>query len=275
MKQLIVDSSCELTDDMIKSMECSVVPFIITMDGKDFIDDENLNMETFFETMDNSSDVIRTACPSPDEFLKRMKGDEIYVVTITSKLSGAYQSAMIAKQMYLEKHPEAKVHVFDSKSATAGETGVALIVDELVGMGKSFEEVVAETEKKIDESITLIALSSLNNLARNGRLPRIVGKLSKVLNIRLIARNKDGEISPLSIERGLKRTLNSLIKKCEEYGNKVCEYAIVISQANAVEVAVELKNRLMEMFPSRPIEITSMKGLSSTYAEEGGVVVFL
>lgn len=275
MRQLIVDSSCEFNEGMINSMDVSVVPFKITMGGKDFIDDENLEMDSFIETMNNTTDAIRTACPSPDDFYRCMKGDEIFVVTITGMLSGTYQSAMIAKQMYLEKNPDAKIHVFDSESATSGETGIALIIEDLNKEGKSFDEIVEITEDLKKKSITLMALSSLTNLARNGRIPKIAGKLSRVLNIKLIARNKEGKISPMTIERGIKKTLSSLVKKCKELSDLSAKYAIVISQANAVDTAKALKDKLLEIFPDRLIEITSMRGLSSTYAEEGGVVVFL
>lgn len=275
MRQLIVDSSCEFNEGMIKSMELSTVPFKITMGGETFVDDEILNMDEFLHTMKNSSDVIRTACPSPDDYYRCMKGDEIFVITLTSGLSGTYQSAMIARDMYLEEHPDAKIHVFDSGSATAGETGLGLIIEGLNMLGRDFDEIVEITERFKENSITLMAFSSLTNLARNGRIPKIAGKLSRVLNIKLIAKNVEGKIAPINIERGLKRTMDSLIKKCQELSDASAKYAIVISQVNAVEIAKNLREKLLEIFPDRLVEITSMRGLSSTYAEEGGVVVFL
>lgn len=275
MRQLIVDSSCEFNEGMIKSMELSTVPFKITMGGETFVDDEILNMDEFLHTMKNSSDVIRTACPSPDDYYRCMKGDEIFVITLTSGLSGTYQSAMIARDMYLEEHPDAKIHVFDSGSATAGETGLGLIIEGLNMLGRDFDEIVEITERFKENSITLMALSSLTNLARNGRIPKIAGKLSRVLNIKLIAKNVEGKIAPINIERGLKKTMDSLIKKCQELSDASAKYAIVISQVNAVEIAKNLREKLLEIFPDRLVEITSMRGLSSTYAEEGGVVVFL
>lgn len=275
MRQLIVDSSCEFNEGMIKSMELSTVPFKITMGGETFVDDEILNMDEFLHTMKNSSDVIRTACPSPDDYYRCMKGDEIFVITLTSGLSGTYQSAMIARDMYLEEHPDAKIHVFDSGSATAGETGLGLIIEGLNMLGRDFDEIVEITERFKENSITLMAFSSLTNLARNGRIPKIAGKLSRVLNIKLIAKNVEGKIAPINIERGLKKTMDSLIKKCQELSDASAKYAIVISQVNAVEIAKNLREKLLEIFPDRLVEITSMRGLSSTYAEEGGVVVFL
>lgn len=275
MRQLIVDSSCEFNEGMIKSMELSTVPFKITMGGETFVDDEILNMDEFLHTMKNSSDVIRTACPSPDDYYRCMKGDEIFVITLTSGLSGTYQSAMIARDMYLEEHPDAKIHVFDSGSATAGETGLGLIIEGLNMLGRDFDEIVEITERFKENSITLMALSSLTNLARNGRIPKIAGKLSRVLNIKLIAKNVEGKIAPINLERGVKKTLDALVKKCQELSDASAKYAIVISQVNAVEIAKNLREKLLEIFPDRLVEITSMRGLSSTYAEEGGVVVFL
>lgn len=275
MRQLIVDTSCELNDNMIDQMELCYVPFVITMGNRVFVDDLNLDMEDFFHTMKNTNDTIRTACPSPDDFYRVMKGDEIFVITITSKLSGTYSSAMIAKQMYLEENPNAKVHVFDSASAVSGESGIALFINDLAKEGKEFKEIVRETEEMMKRSVTVIALSSLTNLARNGRMPKFAGKLSRVLNIKLIARAKDGKILPISIEKGVKRTINTVVEKCKNLCDMTLKCQIVISHANQIDMAEAIKAKISEIFPSRKINITGMKGLSSTYAEEGGIVVFL
>ena len=141
--------------------------------------------------------------------------------------------------------------------------------------GKSFEETVADTEEIIERSVTIINLASLSNLAKNGRIPKIAGKLSKVLNIRMIGKAKDGKIVPVSIERGLKRSVKSLVNKALDICDKSLKTAIVISEANALEAAKEVREMLLKDFPDRIIEITGMKGLSTTYAEEGGLVLHL
>ena len=225
--------------------------------------------------MEESKEPVKTACPSPMDFFDKFEGDIVYVVTITSELSGTYQSAMIAKEMYLKEFPGAKVHVFDSRSAVAGETAVFLNLVKCIKEGKSFEETVADTEEIIERSVTIINLASLSNLAKNGRIPKIAGKLSKVLNIRMIGKAKDGKIVPVSIERGLKRSVKSLVNKALDICDKSLKTAIVISEANALEAAKEVREMLLKDFPDRIIEITGMKGLSTTYAEEGGLVLHL
>ena len=275
MIKIVVDSCCELNLDMMEGVDISFVPFKLSIGSNDFLDDENLNIEDFRIKMEESKEPVKTACPSPMDFFDKFEGDIVYVVTITSELSGTYQSAMIAKEMYLKEFPGAKVHVFDSRSAVAGETAVFLNLVKCIKEGKSFEETVADTEEIIERSVTIINLASLSNLAKNGRIPKIAGKLSKVLNIRMIGKAKDGKIVPVSIERGLKRSVKSLVNKALDICDKSLKTAIVISEANALEAAKEVREMLLKDFPDRIIEITGMKGLSTTYAEEGGLVLHL
>lgn len=275
MIKIVVDSCCELNLDMMEGVDVSFVPFKLSIGSNDFLDDENLNIEDFRIKMEESKEPVKTACPSPMDFFDKFEGDIVYVVTITSELSGTYQSAMIAKEMYLKEYPGAKVHVFDSRSAVAGETAVFLNLVKCIKEGKSFEETVADTEDVINRSSTIINLASLSNLAKNGRIPKIAGKLSKVLNIRMIGKAKDGKIVPVSIERGLKRSIKSLVNKALDICDKSLKTAIVISEANALEAAKEVREMLLKDFPDRIIEITGMKGLSTTYAEEGGLVLHL
>lgn len=275
MIKIVVDSCCELNMDMMEGVDVSFVPFKLSIGSNDFLDDENLNIEDFRIKMEESKEPVKTACPSPMDFFEKFEGDIVYVVTITSELSGTYQSAMIAKEMYLKEYPGAKVHVFDSRSAVAGETAVFLNLVKCIKEGKSFEETVADTEDVINRSSTIINLASLSNLAKNGRIPKIAGKLSKVLNIRMIGKAKDGKIVPVSIERGLKRSVKSLVNKALDICDKSLKTAIVISEANALEAAKEVRKMLLKDFPDRIIEITGMKGLSTTYAEEGGLVLHL
>ena len=275
MIKIVVDSCCELNLDMMEGVDVSFVPFKLSIGSNDFLDDENLNIEDFRIKMEESKEPVKTACPSPMDFFDKFEGDIVYVVTITSELSGTYQSAMIAKEMYLKEYPGAKVHVFDSRSAVAGETAVFLNLVKCIKEGKSFEETVADTEEIIERSVTIINLASLSNLAKNGRIPKIAGKLSKVLNIRMIGKAKDGKIVPVSIERGLKRSVKSLVNKALDICDKSLKTAIVISEANALEAAKEVRETLLKDFPDRIIEITGMKGLSTTYAEEGGLVLHL
>lgn len=275
MIKIVVDSCCELNLDMMEGVDVSFVPFKLSIGSNDFLDDENLNIEDFRIKMEESKEPVKTACPSPMDFFDKFEGDIVYVVTITSELSGTYQSAMIAKEMYLKEFPGAKVHVFDSRSAVAGETAVFLNLVKCIKEGKSFGKTVADTEEIIERSVTIINLASLSNLAKNGRIPKIAGKLSKVLNIRMIGKAKDGKIVPVSIERGLKRSVKSLVNKALDICDKSLKTAIVISEANALEAAKEVREMLLKDFPDRIIEITGMKGLSTTYAEEGGLVLHL
>lgn len=275
MIKVILDSCCEITEEMARGINFSFVPFKITIDGTEYVDDENLELDSFLDIMKSSKGAIRTACPAPNDFLEVFEGDEIFVISITSELSGTYQSTVIAKEMYLKEHPNARVHIFDTRSAVSGETGPFVNIANMIRGNKSFDEIVKSTEELISRSNTVINLASLSNLAKNGRIPKIAGKLSRVLKIRAIAKAQDGKIVPLSIERGLKKSIKAMVDKALELSDKTLKSAIVISQLNAMEAAEEVKNMLLQHFPERLVEITGMKGLSSTYAEDGGLVLYL
>lgn len=274
MAKIIVDSSCEFNTN-ITNLDVSTVPFKITMDDVTYIDDDNLDMQKFYEDMRNSDCRILTSCPSPDDFLKHMEGDEIFIITITSQLSGSYNSAEVAKKMYLEKNPNANVHIFDSKSASAGETGILKYITDLINDNFSFDDIVNTVEGWIDKTLTIFALNSFTNLARNGRIPKFAGTISKFLSMKAIARNKDGKISLLSIERGAKKAINQLVEKAVKLCDKTLDTPIIISEANDENSAIYVKDLLSKNFPNRIIEITKMKALSSTYAEEGGIIIFI
>lgn len=275
MTKIVMDSCCEYNEEMLVGMNYASVPFKITIDGVEYVDDENLEITFFKEKMRATKDVIRTACPSPQEYLDKFEGEEVYVITITGELSGSYQSAMIAKEMYMRENKNAKVHVFNTMSAVAGETGVLLFLRDKIKAGKDFDTIVEETEDFIRRSTTVINFSNLTNLVKNGRIPKIAGKLSKALKIKLIAIARGGRIVPVSIERGIKRSVNAMVNKATELCDKTLKSAIVISEFDAKEMAEEVKGKLRAIFPERIIEVTTMKALSLVYAEEGGLVIHL
>ena len=127
IKKLIVDSSVDFCDEADGIMgEYVRVPFKILIDGEEIID-EGLDTDELMLKLKNSKSHMKSACPSPNEFMRHFDANaENFVLTISSALSGSYNSAVLARDMFLEEHPETKIYVFDTKSAGSGTSLIAL-----------------------------------------------------------------------------------------------------------------------------------------------------
>jgi DegV family protein with EDD domain len=275
---LITDSCCDLTPGLLKSIEVQRVDFKIDLGEKHFLDNYQLNPIDLLQQMRNYRDVAKTASPSPQDFLNKMRAAEVsFVITISSRLSGSYNAAMVARSIALEETPDKKIFVFDSKSAASGETCVALRIQECIDKGLSFEETVQEVSAYIDSLHTRFVLINLDNLIKNGRLSKIKGLLGMVLNIYpIMADNGNGEIIMLEKVRGLKKATSRLVEIIKENvdSNIRKTTTLVISHCNCEERALALKEQLHAIHKDlQKIIVVPAGGLTTVYANDGGIVL--
>ncbi|RVU53912.1 DegV family protein [Anaerosphaera multitolerans] len=274
--RLIVDTACDLTKEMEEDYKILSVPFKIDIDEREYVDDENLDIDGFLNAMKNSPNPIRTSCPAPFDYLEKMKECEeeiILILTISSKLSGSYNSAIVARDEYLEECPNSKVFVLDSKSAAAGETLVALEILSVMSEEGTVEEKIEKIEKYIDNNHTFFILESLDNLIKNGRIKKTAGLIANVLNIRPIMVAEDGEISLYEMNRGFKKSLTKLATAIGKFGDDFSNRTLVISHVDAIEKAKDFEKRVKELYNFGKILILQSRGLSSGYADNGGIVI--
>lgn len=273
--KIIVDSSIDFCDDIkFFSEEVDRVPFKILIDN-DEITDANLNTEELMYKMKASKKHIKTACPSPDEYMNLFSKDGAsFVVTISSALSGSYNSAVLAKNMFLEKLPNGLVHIFDSKSAASGSTLVALKVKQLVEENLNFNEIVDATNKYISRLKTLFILDSLDNLVKNGRISGVKAKVASLLHIvPIMGDNGNGEIELVEQVRGNKKAFSRLIDIIGEFNIDFENTILGITHSNAREKAEKLKKELLNRYKFKDVLIFKAGGLSTVYADDGGIVV--
>lgn len=276
MYKIISDSSCDLTKDEIKNMNVSYVPFKITIDGKEYVDDNNFNLSEFLNHMKNSPNPIKTSCPAPFEYMQeieRNKDKDIYLVTISSKLSGSFNAAQVAAEEAREKYPGIKIGLVDSKSASAGQTRTVLKLLDYLKEDSTFEETMDKIKEFIDSQITMFVLESLQNLIKNGRIKKSAGLIANVLNIRPIMKSNDGEIELYEMNRGMKKSLERLAlavgkEKKDNSNNIIC-----ISHVDAKERADNLAQRFRELYKPKDIIVRQTNGLSAGYADIGGIVI--
>ncbi len=272
--KIIADSCCDVSEEMQKETGVELVPLTIRIDDKEYIDDHTLDMETFLQHMKDSRNPPKTSCPSIYDFLQYFKdGDNIFVVTLTSKLSGTYNAAMQAKEMAMEDFKDRFIHVFDSTSAVVGETLVHLKIHECIKNNLKNNEIIDKVNNYIKEMKTFFLLESLDHLAKAGRLNPLIAKAASILSIKPIMGEENGIIRMVDKARGYERAFKRLVDIIGEEGNRLEEKILGIAHCNCYQRALKFKELVMEKYSFKDIFIVEMGGLSSTYADQGGIVI--
>lgn len=273
--KVIVDSSCEMPEELRGSHPIETVPFKLYINEKELIDDASLDVIEFIDSMVKSSVLPRSACPSPVEFQSHFEGDEdCYVVTISSNLSGTYNSAMLAKNMYEEEHPNKRIHVFDSKSASVGETLIALKIHELDQLNIKANELIQAVSTYISEMRTYFISESLDNLMKNGRISKFKGTIATALKIKpIMGANENGEIFLVDKARGSAKAFSRMIELIVENAKHAESKAIAISHVNNPERANWLKEEIQKVCNFKQVIVVQTSGLSSLYCDNQGIIV--
>ncbi|MEE0229185.1 MAG: DegV family protein [Peptococcaceae bacterium] len=270
---IVTDSSCDLdlTYDL-GDIGFSKVPFSIRFGEKNYIDTEDMDKEAFVDEMIHSPLVGQTACPSPGAWHEKfLEADCIIAITISAKLSGSYNSAQTARTMVLEGHPDKQIYIVDSMSAGAGPALLVLKTAELINQGLEFKDVVDAINKYTQQLHTIFVLSSYDNLAKNGRIPKIAGFLAGKLNLQGIGVGANGEIEVKKKVRGYRQAIAYLIndmKNCDFVDKKV-----VLSHCQNREVAEKLRDEILQNWSDKQVIILETGGLCSFYAEYKGIIM--
>ena len=276
---ILADSCCDLSPELLKKTQAKIAPLTITIDDTHYVDDGTVDIPPYLAAMKASKNPVRSACPSPDLYAEDIRATEgdCFIVTLSAKLSGSHNAASLGVQLAQEDMPEKKVHVFDSESASAGETYIALMIHDLIAAGKSFEQIVELVEEKIRSMHTLFVLDSLDNLVKNGRISRTVALLANVLSIRLLMSDDGhGAIKNISKARGIKGALGQMVETCRKHteGLAAASQRLVISYCNCPERARQVRDMIREKCPAiGEITLTPTSALSSMYANDGGIVI--
>lgn len=277
MYKIVIDSSGELPEDLKKDGHFCNVALELEIDGYRIKDDETFNQLDFLRRVKESIHGPKSACPSPESYMSAYEGEaeHVYVVTLSGKLSGSYNSAVLAADLYKEEHEDNKqIYVFNSKSASIGETLIGLKIQEFEEAGYSFEEVVKKTEEYISGMNTFFVLETLETLRKAGRLSSIKAFVANTLNIKpVMGSTKEGTIQQLGQARGMKKALakmvDDMLAKTKDCENKI----LAISHCNCPERAEFVKNTIEELAHFKKIVIVNTAGVSSMYANDGGVII--
>jgi DegV family protein with EDD domain len=272
--KIIMDSCVDFNDTAFDpAQEYARIPFKINIDGEEIVD-RDLNTFLLVDKMKLSKHKMTTSCPSPKEYLDAINPDKInYIVTISGKLSGSYNSAVMAQKMAAEEGITENVHVFDSQSAVTGEDLIVMKINELVARGLPPIDIVPIVRDYITNMTTFFILQSLDNLAKNGRLRPAVALIGKMLKIVPIMNGNQGEIELKDKVRGRKKAFQRLVEIITTEAEDAGERILAITHVHAPAQAESLKKSLLETKMFKDIVVFEAGGLSTFYADNGGIVV--
>lgn len=277
MYKIVGDSSTEVNDAFLKEYPVHIVPFKLSLDGVEYVDDASLDVDDFVEKMKASSVLPKSACPSPSDFLLHFEDatEEVYVVTISSKLSGTYNSAIMAQKLYESDNSNPKkIHIFDSLGAAAGQTLVAKKIHDLKKSGSTFEEVVNEVTAFTRSMQVYFISESLDNLIKNGRISKWKGMIATTLKIHpIMGSDGNGEIKLFEKIRSANKAYDRLIEMIKEGMIADSKSTIAITHVGNPSRADQIENALKSVSTIENVLNIKCAGLSSLYADAKGIIV--
>jgi len=273
--KILGDSCTDITESLRNDEHIGIVSLSIEVGNDHFIDDETFDQADFLDKMKKCATAPTSACPAPEAYMEHFEdADDIYVVTLSSKLSGSYNSAMVAKNMYLEDHPDKNIEIIDSLSASVGQSLILLKIKELADKGLPFKEIVSEVLAYRDNMRTKFVLESLDNLQKNGRLSGLKAIICNTLNIKPIMKSDgQGSIVKEDQARGMKRALENLAKNVKTDAIEPEEKTLGIAHCNNYDRACFVRDEILKHVSFKDVFIVNTAGISSLYANDGGIVV--
>ncbi len=273
--KIVVDSCCELPETLLKDKRFERVPLNLEVGDYHIPDDENFNQAEFLRKVAECPKCPKSSCPSPERFMEayHTEAEHVYCVTLSSPLSGSYNSAVLAKELYQEKYGEKQIHVVDSHSASGGETQLALRLMDLEEGGLPFEEIVREIESYRDAMQTYFVLDNLETLRKNGRLSGVRALVASTLNIKPVMGGDRGEIVQRSQTIGMKKAMSRLAEMVASEVSQPEKRRLIITHCNAAARAEQIKKLILEKVSFRECIIMDTRGISSMYANDGGFIV--
>ncbi len=269
--KIVADSSSDVLS--LSDVAFASAPLRIITSATEYTDNENLDVSKMADDLVHYRGKSSTACPSVGDWISAFGGAEcIFCITITSGLSGSYNSACIAKESYEQEHPDRKVFIIDSLSA-GPEIGLLIQkLSQLILSGLAPEEIYRSILLHKEKTHLFFMLESMRNLANNGRVSHLSAKAAGLLGIRVVGRaSEQGTLELLDKCRGENRALSAMINHLKNLSGEIAR--IRIGHCNNLSAAELLENMVKAEFPQSEAEIYELRGLCSFYAEKGGLLL--
>ena len=275
--KIVVDSCCELPEEYKKDARFQIIPLGLEVGEYQILDDENFNQKEFLQKVAAYPHCPKSSCPSPERYREAYHCDaeEIYVITLSSHLSGSYNSAELGKKLYEEKYGEKKIHVIDSESASCGETQIAMQIMADKEAGLSFAETCERAENFKLRMKTYFVLDNLETLRKNGRLTGVKALVASTLNIKPVMVGNRGVIEQKGQAIGINKALARMADHIVADVDNPQERTLMITHCNRPERAEYMRSLMEKRASYRSVLIMDTAGISSMYANDGGIIVTL
>ena len=271
--KLITDGSCDLSDEVLNKFNINVVPLGVSFGEEHYTAGVDIDNKTFYAKMKESTELPKTFCPSPESFYKEYQGEEkVIVITLGAKLSGTYNSAVLARDLYLADNDEKDIRVIDSNTGSIGAGLLLIKASKMISEGKDIDEIVNTIENIKDEVSFYGTLETLENAVKGGRISPLAGKIIGALNFKAIVQIKDGAVKPVDKARGesnsIKKVANHITTSIEDTKDKI----LCLMHADCKEKAEKLLSTIEKTHQFDEVYISEVGPVMGTYTSQGAVL---
>ena len=273
--KIITDGSCDLSHEVLNKFNINVVPLGVSFGEEHYTAGVDIDNKEFYAKMKDSKELPKTFCPSPENFCKeyQCEEDKIIVIALSSKLSGTYNSASLARDLYLSEHKEKDIRVIDSMTGSIGAGLLLIKAAKMISEGKDIDEIV-EAIENLKEKISFYGtLETLENAIKGGRINALAGKLINALNFKVIVKIGNGEVKPCDKARG---DNNSMKKVVENVCDSIKEgevKSLAIVHANCLDKALKVKEMMLKNHDFESIMISDLGAVMGTYTSKGAILI--
>ena len=272
--KIITDGSCDLSHEVLNKFNINVVPLGVSFGEEHYTAGVDIDNKEFYAKMKESKELPKTFCPSPENFCKeyQCEEDKIIVIALSSKLSGTYNSAVLARDLYLSEHKEKDIRVIDSMTGSIGAGLLLIRAAKMISDWKDIDEIV-EAIENLKEKISFYGtLETLENAVKGGRINPLAGKIIGALNFKAIVQIKDGVVKPIDKARGesnsIKKVANYITSSIEDTKDKI----LCLMHANCPEKAHKLLSIIEKTHKFDEVYISEVGPVMGTYTSEGAVL---
>lgn len=275
---IVVDSIACVPKEEMERHGMKMVPVNIFFNGKVYRDQVDITAEQAYELLEKAPDFWKSSSASPEEFLRVFRevggyAEGVLVITLSSKLSMFYSSALVAKGMIAEELPHLRIEVVDSRTAAAAEGLVALAAARAVEEGKSLEEAVGVAER-VKQKVRFIGLlETIRHVYRTGRIPKVASELGSVLSVKPMLTNADGVIRFAGVVRNKQSGVERMLKMMKDALGDSKAVHVAVMHAACPEEAQKLKERIDSEFNCVELFITDFSPVMGYATGRGTLAV--
>lgn len=271
--KLVTDGTCDLSEELLRKLNINVVPVGLTIGEEHYTIGEDINNQEFYEKMKMYKELPKTFCPSPNKFIEAYEGEEqVIVITLSQKLSGTYNSAILAKELYLSENKQKDIRVIDSHSGCIGAGLLLIKAAKMIKDGKNIDEISSSLEDLRDKISFYGALETLENAIKGGRVNPLAGKIINALNFKVIIQIKDGLVKPVDKARGESNSIKKVAQNITENISDIKDKTLCLVHANCPEKAEKLLSIIEKTHKFEEIYISEVGPAMGTYTAEGAVL---